>query len=92
MIVKGNPSIFQNFCLIKPLQCKQSHSEWFDVKWFTGEQLTHLDQGSPCLLKYSHFIYNPKPPVNLHVFRAFVSNVDDGKIVDNLKKKCNFAS
>ena len=29
---------FQNVCIIQCLRCKQSHSEWFDVKWHFSEK------------------------------------------------------
>ena len=41
--------------------CKQSHSEWFDVKWFIVEKLTdsdflqggHYSAGMPCGVDHS---------------------------------------
>ena len=41
------PQRFSKFCItnyiVPQLRCKQSHLEWFDVKWFIVEKLTDPD-------------------------------------------------
>ena len=78
-ILRLNPPMFLHNS-VGLLRCTQSHSEWFNVKWFTVEKRIHSALFTVVVMD-GHDVYN----INIATCMTFLY-ADNDEMVVNLKK------